>query len=554
MKRRWSVALTLALALALVAGACGGGSKSSDTPASSNAEKPSLGALTQVAGQANASSAPVTANKVKRGGTLTIGMEANPKDFDPMMAGDSYSQDVTSAVTEGLYKYNEKVEPTPWLAEKIDQPDPVTYVFHLRQGVKFHDGTEMDAEAVKFSVDRVRNNPKSPGYGDGKLVQDTVVVDKYTFKLVLTEVSSPFPSRLTGRLGGIVSPTAVKAMGDEKFNQSPVGTGPFKFGEFKSDNYVRVEKFDGYWRKDKDGQQLPYLDRVEWRIILEPAARLTALQSGDILVPGVTSAGIRDQDAKIVKEDKSLRYEQQAGFSYTGFPLAIDKPPFDNKALRQALAYAIDRDEIVKAIYEGNRIVGNGPIPLTLDWAIDKSYVPYTYDPAKAKAKLAEGGKPNGYDFTIQVASGSSVSQQLFELIQAQVKKVGINMNIEYADFNGVVVKNWMAINGQAFSISWSTGIDPDQGMTNQFTKDGSFNHFPYDNPKVTELVTAARKTSSLEERGKLYKQAVPLIMDDSPYIFLVYGIDRWAASKKVQGWYLGQKATTSYSEFWIDQ
>src|SRR5262249_34842733 len=158
------------------------------------------------------------------------------------------------------------------------------YTFYLRKGVMFHDGTEMDAEACKFSVDRVRDekNKQYPGYADSKLIADTQVVDKYTFRIVLNDANAAFPSRLTARLGGIVSPTAVKTMGEEKFGTAPVGTGPFKFKEFKNDQYVRVERFDNYWRNGADAKKLPYLDGVEWRIITEPTTRLTALQTGDV--------------------------------------------------------------------------------------------------------------------------------------------------------------------------------------------------------------------------------------------------------------------------------
>ena len=500
-------------------------------------------------GGASAGSGPAgsTGGNVSRGGTLLVALDQNPKDFDPMVAGDAYSDAVVTNIVEGLYDYDENLKPVPWLAESVDLPDNLTYVFHLRKGIKFHDGTEMDADAVKFSVDRVRNSPKSPGFSDGKQVADTIVVDKYTFKLTLSEPFAPLPSRLTGRLGGIVSPAAVKAMGDDGFNQHPVGTGPFRFGEFKSDSYVRVERYDGYWRQGADGKSLPYLDRVEWRVITEPAARLTALQAGDVHI-----SSIRDQDAPIVKKDGNLNYAQQAGRSFAGVMLTIDKPPFDNKALRQAFQFAVDRKEIISAVYEGNREVANGMIPPVLSWAIDPGYQPYTYDPAKAKAKLLEGGKPNGFEFTIWGAAGNSITQQLLELMQAQLAKVGIKMNIELADFNGVVVPKWKNRESNAYSIGITGGVDPDQFVASTFLMGDAFNFFPYDNPQVNDLIKQGRATPDLESRAKIYKLMVPIIMDDSPYVFLTYGIDRYVGNKRVQGWFLGSKATSGYSEFWL--
>lgn len=540
VRGRWAIAGVLALAM--LAAACGSDDKDGDSGASQSGATGTQAAGTQAA-------ATQQAQNIKRGGTLTVAMEVNPKDFDSMRACDLYSGNVSSAIIEGLVDYDKDVKPQPWLAEKMEiSPDATVYTFPLKKGIMFHDGTEMDAEAVKFSMDRVRDekNKQYCRYSDGGFVQSVDVVDKYTVKITLKEPNAAFPSRLTGGLGAIVSPTAVRTLGDDEFNKRPVGTGPFKFGEFKNDVSVRVTKNENYWRDGADGKKLPYLDAVEWRIITEPATRFTALQAGDI---DLTS--IRDQDAKLAKEDKNLTYAQQAGFNYGGFSLALDKPPFDNKALRQALQYAIDRDEIIKAVYEGNREFGNGPIALPLSWAIDRNYKPYTYDLAKAKAKLAEGGQPNGFEFSVWIDGSSSVGRQLYELMQQQVARAGIKMNVETGDFNGVVVPKWQKREGQAFGISWSTGIDPDQSMTNQFTPSASFNFFPYDNPKVSELITKARQTPSVEERGKLYKEAVPLIMEDAPYVFLVYGIDRHVGNKKVQGWTLGPALGTSYSQYW---
>ena len=546
LSRRRLLAAAVAAAGTGVLIACGGGDKAKDKDEEAK----------DAPGGGQPAATP-QASKIRRGGTLLVALEANPNgtQFDPMKSTDLYTSQVTGAVTEGLYKYNEKIEPVPWLAEKVDlSSDGRAYTFYLRKGVMFHDGTEMDAEAVKFSMDRVRDekNKQYPGYADGKLVAETVVVDKYTYRMVLQEPNCGFPARLTGRLGAVVSPTAVRTMGEDKFGTAPVGTGPFKFKEFKNDQSARVEKYENYWRNGADDKKLPYLDAVEWRVITEPTARLTALQTGDVHI-----AAVRDQDVPLVKKDTNLVYAQQPGFGLGTFAFNITVPPFNNKALRQAVNFAIDREEIVRAVYEGLREVGNSFIPLTMEWALDKDFKPYSHDPQKAKAKLAEGGQPNGFEFTAWIAAGSSQTQQLFELMQAQLDKVGIKMKIEMADFNGVVIPKWQKAEPDAhvWGIGWSTGVDPDSLITNILTKDGSFNYIKYDNPRVTELIVQARSVvgCSLQERGKLYKEAMRLIMDDVPWTVLTYGIDRHVGHKKAQGWYLGVKATTSYSEFWLE-
>jgi peptide/nickel transport system substrate-binding protein len=493
--------------------------------------------------------AATQAPQVKRGGTLIATVSANPKVFDPMVYTDAYSGTVVSQVFETLVRYDKDVAPQPWLAEKWTQPDDVTYIFTLRKGVKFSDGTDLDAEAVRFSMERVRNFKSGPAYADSQNITDVVVVDPLTVKIVIKEANAPFINYLSTRLGTIVSPTAVKTMGDEKFGLNPVGTGPFKFKEFKSDAYVRLEKNANYWRTGVDGKPLPYLDGVELRVMTESTSRLTALQTGDVHVADVT-----DADLAIVKKDSNLVWKQQAGFSWGSFMLMDNKPPFDNKALRQALSYSIDRDEIIRVIFEGNREYGNGPIPPPHGWALDPTYKPYTLDLVKAKAKLAEGGKPDGFEFTGYFAAGDSLTQRLAELVQAQLAKANIKMKIEYGDFNGVVVAKARAGDPGLFGISFNCSTDPDPCVASWYWSKGGFNYQNYSNPAVDDLILQARRVSDREKRATLYKQVVKLIMDDAPTIFHTYGVVRFTGSKKVQGWTIGPALNSGYSDYWLSE
>jgi len=536
--RLWAIAGVLALAMLVVA--CG---SSDDDEGSSSQASPSADG--QAATQAAAS--------VKRGGTLVAALGNNPNTFDPMLSNDVASNAIGGNVFEGLYKYDENYQPQPWLAESVDiSPDSTEWTFHLREGVKFHDGTEMDAEAVKFSMERVKNNPASVRAADAKTITDISVVDPQTVKVTLSEPFAPFPSRLTGGLGAVVSPTAVKAMGDEQFGLKPVGTGPFKFDQWQSDNFVRVSKFNDYWKDGADGKPLPYLDQVEFRIITEPTARLTALQAGDVDVFGPNTAA-RDIDIPIIKADSNLLFQQGPGLGYAGLWLTINKPPFDNKALRQAVQYAIDRDEINQAIYEGSRTLAHGPIPVPLAWAVDPNYKPYPEkaDLEKARQKLAEGGRPNGFEFEYWIASGNEQGQRLAELMQAQLAKVGIKMNVQAADFNGVVIPKLQKHESNSYALGLTGGVDPDQHVGNAFMTGGGFNFYPYSNPQVDELIKKGRATTDKETRAQVYKDAVKLIMEDSPYIFVTYSPQQIVGNKKVQGGMLGPSLSTGYADVW---
>ncbi|MGE0539166.1 MAG: ABC transporter substrate-binding protein [Dehalococcoidia bacterium] len=539
-QRKWLIAIVLAMA-AIVA-ACGGGDDDEDT------------AGTQATPGASGQAAATQTSNIKRGGTLVAALGNNPKTFDPMLSNDVASSAVQVSIIEGLYKYDKDFKPVPWLAEKVDiSPDNMEYTFHMRQGVMFHDGTEMDAEAVKFSMERVKNNPASVRNADAKTITEIAVLDKYTVKVSLSEPFAPFPSRLTGGLGAVVSPKAVQEMGDEKFGLSPVGTGPFKFDNWQNDVSVQVEKFDNYWKDGADGKKLPYLDGVEWRIITEPAGRLTAIQAGDVDI-FADNTRPRDADLSTIKADSNLKLDIGPGLGWSGLWLTINKPPFDNKALRQAVAYAIDRQEINTAIYEGQRTIANGPIPVPLSWAVDPNFkfYPEKADLAKAKEKLAEGGKPNGFEFEYWISAGDQLGQSLAELIQSQLAKVGITMNVQAADFNGVVIPKLMKQESNAYQLGLTGGVDPDQHVGNAFATGAGFNFFPYSVPRVDELVKQGKAVSDIEQRATVYKELAKIIVEDAPYIWHTYSNDYVVANKKVQGTYLGQKATAGYSEFWI--
>jgi peptide/nickel transport system substrate-binding protein len=353
------------------------------------------------------------------------------------------------------------------------------------------------------------------------------------------------------RIGYVVSPAAVKSLGEEKFGLNPVGSGPFKFVEWKNDNYVRLTKNPDYWKQGVDEKPLPYVDNLEMRVISEPSTRLTALQAGDVHF----LASFADADLTLIKKDANLVWKQQPGLSWSSFLFTVTKAPFDNKALRQAVSLAIDRTEIIDTIFEGNREVGNGPIPPPHAWAIDPNFRPYPAqaDQTKARQKLTEGGRPNGFEFTAWISSGDSVQQRLGELMAAQLAKVGIKMNIEFADFNGVVIPKARAQEPGMFGISFSCGVDPDPCIERRFRTGSSFNYMGYSNPKLDELIVAARRTNNRDERAKNYKEAVPVLMDDAPALIFAYGVTRIAAQKKLQGWKLGPNLDPGFAAYWLN-
>jgi ABC-type transport system substrate-binding protein len=283
-------------------------------------------------------------------------------------------------------------------------------------------------------------------------------------------------------------------------------------------------------------------------VISEPSVQMTAIQTGDVHI----ASAIRDQDVALLKRDNNVAVLEAASPSHTGMWITLTRAPLNNKALRHAVAHAIDREEINRAIYEGSATIANGPMPPPFTWARDQSYAPFPYDQAKAKALLAEGGQPNGFEFTAWFGSGNSQIQQLAELLQAQLTKVGIKMNAEFADFNGVIRPKMVAGEGQAYVYNSSCAyIDPSNCM--RFFLPGNATNFSkYDNPRATELLNTALRSTNREERGRIYKDVQRVIVDDAPIIYFVYPVTRTITAKKVQGAFVGSKYTQGYSEFWL--
>ncbi len=550
--------VTGALLVAVLA-ACSGNSNSNSNakPAASApaASATSGGAASSPAAGASAAatkaaSATQPAAKIRRGGTLNLATALDAKGFDPMVSTDVYSGYLISQVFDGLVKFDQDIKPVGSLAESWDiSADGKTYTFHLRKGVKFHDGTDYNALAEKFSMDRIRTNKASIGYSDcgDNVVLNTEVVDDSTFRLTLADAYAPFLTKLTGRCGAAVSPAAVQKAGDDAFGLNPVGTGPFKFLEFKKDDHFSVVKNENYWKMGADGKPLPYLDKITYRVINDENARLQALLTGEL-----DFTDVADKDIETVKANPDMVVQQQPGFGWSGFTLNVSKPPFNNKALAQAVAFSIDRDEVIRVINKGLRVKAeNGTIPPPLKWAVDESYKPITSDPVKAKAKLAEGGQPNGFSFTILADTSSPVTQQTLELYQAQMKKVGIEMKIEPGDFNNFVIKRAAAGDFEAAATTVSGGIDPDSWTYNTFHTGGGLNRAHISDPQIDKLTEQARQETDINKRAEYYKQAMKVIMDYSPWVMVSYSVDRFTGNKKVQGWHLGSFAIQGYADIW---
>jgi peptide/nickel transport system substrate-binding protein len=488
--------------------------------------------------------AAAAADPPKKGGTLRVGFYIEAQTMDPHLSGSKIDRQVYHNIYEPLVTLDTKLGIKPGLAESWTQPDPKTLVFKLRRGVKFHDGTDFNAEAAKFNFERMKTEPKSVRKGEVANIDTVEVVDSHTLKVNLKKPDAALLATLTDRAGMMVSPRVVQERGPELGrNAKGAGTGPFEFVEWVRDSHLVIKRHDGYWNK----QGGPYLDRVRYRPIPDDVVKLQSLQSGEIDVMDY----VQPRDVAAVKADKNVVVVDVPSLADFAYQLNTTRPPFNTKALRQAVAYALDVEQIVKGVWLNVGVPANGPIPPT-SWAYDKSIPPIKRDLARAKAKLAEGGQPNGFTFTL-TTNNIPINVQEAEVMQAQLAEAGITTKVKLVD-SATLISDGNARNFEMVSFQWSGRPDPD-GNTYQFlrtTPGTSFNWSGISNPQVDALLDRTREVSNQAERRKLYSELTKLLQDELPMIFIIHPIEPKAFSPRVQGYEPIPDGMMRFKDVWM--
>jgi peptide/nickel transport system substrate-binding protein len=476
--------------------------------------------------------------------TLVVGLVAEPVALDPAQVTDLNSNRVGRRVVETLVTFaDESTRIVPGLAESWTiSKDGLTYTFKLRKGVAFHDGTPFNAQAVKFSIER-QINPEHPAAKLGKYpfanyffgnVKALEVMDEGTVRFVLKEARASFLAVLTAGAASIVSPTAAMKSGLD-YAAAPVGTGPFKFASWDRGQRVVLEKNPSYWRFPVK------VDRVIFRPVTEDQARLTELLTGALdLIVGTPPdfVGQLENHPKV-----TLQKQVGAHVWYLGFNNA--KKPFDDKRVRQALNYAVNKDAIVRDVLKGTGAVSKGPV-LPGTWGDEGGIKPFPYDPERARKLLAEAGFPNGFSTTLWVPESGSGMQSpvaMSTVIQSNLKAVGVNVTLQTMEWGAYLAK-LRTKEQDLFALSWMAGSeDPDLVMypllhSSQWTPTGP-NRAMYKNPRFDEVLAQARLTTDQAKRAELYREAQRLLHDDPPWIFIDHEVQTAAFAKRVQGFKL---------------
>ena len=481
-------------------------------------------------------SAAPSGAKAAYGGTLTFALENDVSNLDPMLSGLFVDRNIHYAMYDSLVRVDPQGNILPWLAEKWEtSTDGKTVTFHLRQGVKYHDGTAFDGDSVKWNIDRYIQTKGSLRTADLGSVDNVQVVDASTVKFNLKSAFAPLLGALVDRAGMMVSKKVVDAMGAD-FTVKPfkAGTGPFILTEAVKNDHYTLEKNPVWWGKDAAGNKLPFLDKITVKPILDADVALTNLRTGQAQVIN----RINGKDVPVVKTDPTLTYQQVGSFSWNS--MVPNEAPgfiFNEHRYVKAVAMAIDRDEILnKGPAQGIGLVGWGPIS-PAHFAYDPSFKPWPKaDPDGAKKLVAEVGK-GPLKFELLVPSGDPATLQTAQLIQAELAKADITMDLKTQLFNDIVTLQQQHKHPGMTFVGWSGRLDPD-GNTYDFVVTGSPNNdSSYSNPKVDDLMKQQRAESDPAKRKTLLLQAQQIYaVDDPSRVWFGFGVSPLVTVKNLTG------------------
>src|SRR3954452_17868332 len=468
---------------------------------------------------------------------------------DPYDANDTLSQAMSKSFYQGLYGFDKDMKMIPVLAESYEvSKDGLVYTVKLKRGIKFHDGTDFKADAVKANFDRVTNpDNKLKRYGLYSNIAKTEVVDDYTARITLKTAFSAFINNLAPPSGVMISPAAMKQYGKD-IAMHPVGTGPFKFVEWKQTDYLKVAKNENYWKKG-----LPKVDSITWKPVVDSNTRVSVMQTGEAQFTFPVPYELADP----LKAKSDLEVVAGPSIVLRYLSMNTQQKPFDNPKVRQAIAYAINKDALAKVAFNGYAAPAEGVAPQGVEYAVKLG--PWPYDVAKAKQLLAEAGYPNGFETELWSAYNHTTAQKVTQFLQQQLQQVGIKTKITLLESGQRVekVESWQdpaTAPVRLYYVGWSTSTGEADWALRPLLYGESwppklFNTAYYKNPKVDADIKGAQLATSSSEKAQLYKDAQETIWNDAPWAPLVVEQLLSAHNKKLSGVYVIPDASFNFYE-----
>ncbi|MFF0343043.1 ABC transporter substrate-binding protein [Kribbella sp. NPDC004875] len=500
-------------------------------------DSPSTGG--QSTGEQDVFGEPADAAQVKQGGTLTVALSADPDKLDPTLSRSLYSRYVFHTMCEKLYDLGSDAKVVPQLATALPtvSGDGLSLTIPLKEGVKFADGTAFDSTAVKVSLNRHLTLAGSARKSELGPITSIDTPDPKTVVIKLSKPFAPLTAALADRAGMVLSPAAVTKLG-ANFSTAPVCVGPFKFASRVAQNSIKVVKDPQYYDAAK-----VHLDGIEYRIITDSSIRSANLKSGDAQVADSLST----QDAPQLQKDDSVSVLQSQSLGYQGLTINVanangignplkplDTPIAKDPRVRQALALSIDREALVKSIFNGLNTVACSPVSPKSEFTSDAAQTCPPHDPAKAKQLLADAGVQTPYKVEM-ITSNNPDSLRLAQALQGMVKEGGFDLVIKPVEYAALLDQQDRG-DFELLQLGWSGRVDPDANIYSFVATTGSQNVAGYSNPEVDKLLTDARQATNQADRVKLYGDVVTKLQADDPIIYMYRQRNLTGVSKKLLG------------------
>jgi peptide/nickel transport system substrate-binding protein len=477
---------------------------------------------------------PVAAQTGPRyGGTLRTGMQTDPVGLDPHLSTATATRNMMEHVYDTLVFYSASGRFTPGLAESwTTSADGLLWTFKLRRNVKFHNGRPMTAEDVVYSINRIKDpRTRSPRAGDFTDVDSVAAPDAGTVTFKMKKPFAPLLAKLSGSISAAIVPKEVVEK-DGDLNTNPTGTGPFRFVGYTPQQRLTLVRNGAYWEQDSTGRRLPYLDRIEFVFFPDAIARATAIRTGTVdFIEYVPSSEVRN-----LRNDANVEVVGGPSANFRGIYINNAIAPFNNVKVRQALAWTVNRKEIIDtALFGVGGLEATGSvIPPGNFYALTRN----VYDKAdadRAKRLLAEAGHPNGVEADLYVTSTYDFLRTPAELIQAHAAKAGFRLRIIAADWS-VYLPTVFAKRYTLTILGTSGQVDPDDYMFNNFRTNDARNYMNFSDAQFDRFVEEAQTTANESARKRLYEQAQMRLMEQMPMVMLFHSATYEAVRKNVQG------------------
>ncbi|WP_137122521.1 ABC transporter substrate-binding protein [Segeticoccus rhizosphaerae] len=509
-------ALLLTMTLALGLGAAGCSQPTGSTPAGTGGDT----------GGGDSSAAPASGAAAHEGGNLTVALAEAPDALDPTVASTYVGRIVFANMCEKLYDVGDGLKIVPQLAAEKPKvsPDGKTYTIVLRKGVKFNDGTDFNAQAVKKTLEHYKDDPKSARASELTTVTKVDAVNPTTVRLHLKTPYAPLTAILADRSGMILSPKQLDKLGDD-FAKHPVCVGPFSFKDRPSSDKIELTRSKYYYDKAK-----VHLDGVTFVAVTQPNVRAANLRSGDIDV----ADRIAPPDVATLKGSSDVKVWPVTSLGYQGLTInvsnsagagkpgnhTVDNPMAQHPELRQALALSLDRDAINKVVFQGQYVPGCTPISPESPFAPDITCP--KRDVAKAKQLVADSGVPTPIPVQVNVQAGNADATKLGTVIQSMAKDAGFDVKVNPIEFT-TALDNAAKGNFETFQVGWSGRLDPDQNIAPFWDNDSALNYSGANYKDVQSLIQKEQSTTDEAARKQVFQQLAESFLQHNNIIYLYY-------------------------------